>query len=206
VRPSACLDDRQLEVVGAIYADAFPDHLRVPFSQLAETGRHDQLYIGLDGDAPVGFAAVRLLDPAGWVFLRYFAIAAGRRRERCGQQLWQLLRESVAREGWPERICFEVEDPAQASGDEAERLVRAGRVAFWQSCGTVVLPVPGYVMPDITGSAEPEPMLLMAPAGGAEFSAGQLTELVLAIYTGRYGLRPDDTLVRLAVESIQAGG
>lgn len=202
-RRPAELDGLQLAGVRAIYENAFPGHLRVPFEQLAETGPCDQLHIALDCGVPVGFAAVRLLDSVGWVFLRYFAIAADRRRERLGLRLWRLLQESVTADGWPGRICFEVEDPAEAGDDRAERLVREGRVGFWASCGTVPLPVPGYMMPDITPLAPPEPMLLMAASSAAAKAQGdQLARLVLAIYTERYGLLPENSLVRQALDSI----
>jgi hypothetical protein len=80
----------------------------------------------------------------------------------------------------------------------AEQLVRRGRIAFWRSCGLGLLPVPGYVMPDLTG-AGPEPMLLMAapPCAGAE-----LRRLVRGVYAGRYGLAAADPLVRRALASV----
>jgi acetyltransferase (GNAT) family protein len=193
----------QIAQVSAIYEDAFPAHLRVPFAELAQCGPRDALHVGLDGDAPVGFAAVKLLDPAGWVFLRYFAVDSARRRQRLGQRLWRLLRDSVAADGWPERMCFEVEHPAADDIGEHDRAVREGRVSFWRSCGTVPLAVPGYVMPDITGAGGSEPMLLMAPAAtAARTDASGLAALVLAIYTQRYGLSPRDPMVRRAAASI----
>jgi hypothetical protein len=206
MRPAGHLDAAQLSAVAAIYAQSFPDHLRVPFAELSAAGPADALHVGLDDDGPVGFAAVRLLDSAGWVFLRYFAVAAQRRREHLGQRQWRLLRTSVEEDGWPSRICFEVEDPAVAAGDQ-QLAGDEGRIRFWQSCGASLLPVPGYVMPALTSHADPEPMLLMAP-GAAELTPGQLTELVLALYDQRYGLPPAHPLVQRAVSSIpaEAGG
>jgi hypothetical protein len=96
-----------------------------------------------------------------------------------------------------------VEHPAAAGLDSAERAVREGRVSFWLSCGTVPLTVPDYVMPAITGTAEPEPMLLMAPAAtAARTDASELAALVLAIYTQRYGLPSGDPMVRRALASV----
>jgi hypothetical protein len=202
-RPWAALDQQQFTAARTIYSDAFPAHLRVPFEELAGTGPHDQLHVALDGAVPVGFAAVKRLEPAGWVFLRYFAISAERRRQRLGQVLWTLMSEAIMRDGWPARICLEVEDPAHAGDDPRERMVREGRVAFWASCGTVPLPVPGYVMPAITSQGAPEPMLLLAPAPlAAAVSRDQLGELITAIYTQRYGLPAQDQLIRQALASI----
>jgi hypothetical protein len=202
-RRAAELNERQIALVNAIYEDAFPAHLRVPFGELATAGPRDSFYVGVDRDAPVGFAAVKLLDSAGWVFLRYFAVDSSRRRERLGRRLWELLTASVAADGWPDQMCFEVEHPAAAGLDSAERAVREGRVSFWLSCGTVPLTVPDYVMPAITGTAEPEPMLLMAPAAtAARTDASELAALVLAIYTQRYGLPSGDPMVRRALASV----
>ncbi len=200
------LPGAQFAAVRAIYEDAFPARHRVPFAGLAQTGPHDAMHVALDGDMPVGFAAVKLLDSVGWVFLRYFAIDAARRRERLGRSLWEMLLGCLARDGWPGPVCFEVEDPAEAAGDEPELLVRQGRVRFWEACGAVRLPVPGFLMPGIAGPTPPEPVLLMAPAAvAAQVTGDELAGLVRAIYTQRYGLPGDDPLVRRAVESIRPG-
>jgi len=193
----------QLDAVRAIYEDAFPARHRVPFSGLAQAGPLDAMHVGMDGDSPVGFAAVKLLDVVSWVFLRYFAVDAARRRERLGRGMWELLLGCLARDGWPDPVCFEVEDPAEAAADPPERMTRQGRVRFWESCGAVRLPVPGYLMPGIAGPTPPEPVLLMAPAPvAARTSTAELAGLVRAIYAQRYGLPPQDPLVRRALESI----
>ena len=192
VRASA-LDSAQLAAVRQIYAGAFPAELRVPFAELDDGAPSGGLVVGLDGDVPAGFASLRRLDAA--MFVRYFAVAAARRRQGSGRLLWQLLPGAVP--GWPGQAVLEVEDPAHAS-DPAEQRVRRDRIAFWRSCGTELLPVPGYVMPDLTG-AGPEPMLLMAAPACA---GAQLRRLVGAIYAGRYGLAPADPLVRQALASV----
>lgn len=197
----------QFAAVRAIYEDSFPARHRVPFAGLARSGPLDAMHVVLDEDAPVGFAAVKLLDSVGWVFLRYFAIDAARRRERLGRSLWELLLGCLASDGWPHPVCFEVEDPAEAADDEAERMIREGRARFWGSCGAVRLPVPGYLMPGIAGPAPPEPVLLMAPAAAAaRMLPGDLAGLVSAIYSERYGLPAEDPLVRRALNSIGVAG
>jgi hypothetical protein len=203
VQHSGLLDRQHLASVRAIYHEAFAGHLRVPFEELAQPGPRDAFLVALDRGHPVGFAALRLLDSAGWVFLRYFAISAHRRREHLGHRFWSTMRQSVIDDGWPDRIAFEVEHPGEA-GDEAERLVREGRISFWAGCGAGLLPVPGYVMPDITGLRSPEPMLLMAAAPAAVLDGDELSKLVLAVYVGRYGLSPADLIVRRALNSISA--
>jgi hypothetical protein len=202
IRPAGSLDGTQIARAAEIYRDCFPDHLRVPFDELAGTGPCDQLHIAFDRDQPVGLAAVKRLEAVRWTFLRYFAIDPRRRREHLGLDLWRLLGKAITADGWPDLVCFEVEDPAEA-GDDADRQVREDRVRFWTSCGTVPLPVPGYVMPDFTGLAAAEPMLLMAPDSAAAHAKGdRLAGLVLALYAERYGLPLENSLVTVALNSI----
>ena len=139
----------QLARVEEIYQQAFAPHHRVPFAELAATGPADMLAAAVD-DEPVGFAALRLLDTAGWTFLRYYGIAADRRRTGLGQRFWRLLGPSVQAAGWPARMAFEVEDPEHVAGHGSREIAEA-RIAFWARCGCQILPVTGYVMPDVSG-------------------------------------------------------
>jgi Acetyltransferase (GNAT) family len=206
VGPTAGLDPAQVRRLERIYAAAFAPHLRVPLPELATASARDLMLVAVEDNQPVGFAAMRLLDAAGWVFLRYFAIAADRRRGGLGLRFWRRLSPALAAAGWPARIAFEVEDPAEAAGDAGEVAIRCGRIAFWQRCGAVPLPVPGYVMPAMTELGEPEPMVLMAadPAGPA-VRGEELTALVLAIFTEHYGLSAEHPQVLVALESIEPG-
>jgi hypothetical protein len=207
VRPVTELDGRQLGQLELVYAQAFPAQLRVPLPELAAPHPKDQLLVGLVEDDVAGFAALRLLDTAGWAFLRYYGVATQRRRQRLGLRFWQLLTSSIAAAGWPARIAFEVEDPADAPGDPAEQDVRRGRIAFWESCGAVMLPVPRYVMPALTPLGAAEPMILMAagPDQPARLSVTALAELVQDIYAGHYRLAAGHPLTKAALESIAAG-
>ena len=202
---SSELTRRQLDRVTEVYEQAFGPHHRVPFAELAAMGPQDMLVAALDGDEPAGFAALRLLDSVGWTFLRYYGIATRRRGAGLGQRFWRLLRPTVEQAGWPARIVFEVEDPAHAASEEA-RDVAVARIAFWARCGCQVLPITGFVMPDITGYSSPEPMLLMAgdPAKDS-WSAAELADLVLAIYTRRYQLDAEHPTVVAALASIADG-
>ena len=161
--------------------------------------------VALDDGAPVGFAALRLLTGSRWAFLRYFAIASDRQRTGLGLRFWRLLLESVADLGWPARIAFEVEDPADAVGDPADRQIRLGRIGFWTRCGASELPVPGYVMPALTNIGCAEPMVLMAFDPGADsLGPASLGALVRAIFTEHYGLEEWHPVVLAALESITA--
>jgi hypothetical protein len=204
VLPVSALSKEQLSQVRVIYDEAFAPGLRVPFAELIEAGHADQMFVAADGAAPVAFASLRLLGSAQWSFLRYFAVASGRRSQGLGHQFWQLLQAPVTAAGWPGRIVFEVEDPDEAADDEPECLLRRRRIDFWTSCGARPLAVPGYVLPDYTGCGMTEPVLLMASAPGpAPACTGDvLRSLVLAIYTERYGLAVNDPLVTQALASI----
>jgi hypothetical protein len=200
------LDAGQLGGLRQVYEQAFPPELRIPLAELAAPGPRDRLLVALDGTDPVGFAAMRLLAGADWVFLRYFAVAASRRRSGLGLRFWHQLRQSVTLGGWPGRIAFEAEDPADAAGDPAEQDIRHGRIRFWERCGASVLPVPSYVMPALTGTGRDEPMVLMAfdPGGGSP-DAAEVSSLVAEIFTGHYGLGRQHPLTCAALDSIGSG-
>lgn len=203
VAHAAELTSAQLDEVNVIYRQAFSPQLRVPFAGLAVDGPSDLLLAALEGSVPVAFAAVMLLEERGWVFLRYYGVAAARRRQGLGLRFWQLLRPALSEAGWPGRIAFEVEDPDHAQV-ERERQVRIARIEFWRSCGCALLPIRGYVMPDINGLGQSEHMLLMAagPDPGPGLQAAELAHLIRAIYEGRYGLKSGDSLVTSALASI----
>lgn len=203
VRRLSSLTAADAAVVAEIYDQAFPPHLQVPFAELAAAGPADDLLVGLLDGRPAGFAAVKLLDRQGWVFLRYFCVARSVRRQGLGLRFWRLLLPAVRELGWPGRIAFECEHPEHAP-DAGERQVCAGRIEFWQRCGCFLLPVTDYVMPDISGIADPEPMLLMAwdPAAGGRLAEAAVRGLVLALYLDRYRLEPDHPLVRRALASV----
>jgi hypothetical protein len=198
------LSEEQIARVQVIYDDAFSPDLRVPFNELSRPGLADLTLVAMDGDTPVGFAVLRLLGSVEWTFLRYFAIAGHRRSQGLGRQFWQLLQQSLRKESWPLYIIFEVEDPGEAPGDEAEQVVRERRISFWTACGARLLPASGYVLPDYTGSGGTEPVLLMAatPAAVPAIRGEVLRKLVLAIYTDRYEMAPDDPIVARALASI----
>ena len=196
------LTGSQFARVAEIYEEAFEPHHRLPFAELAATGPADMLVAAVEGDEPVGFAALRLLGTTSWVFLRYYGIAADRRGTGLGQRFWQLLRPSVEAAGWPTRITFEVEDPEHVVG-HGDREIALARIAFWTRCGCQLLPVTGYLMPDFTGLAAPKPMLLMASdLASVTIQVDEVAQIVLAIYSGRYQLGPEHPMVLAALASL----
>lgn len=203
VAHSGELSGSELGRVREIYEQAFAPPLRVPFGELTATGPADLFLAALDGGEPVGFAALRLLGPAGWTFLRYYAIAADRRRGGVGQRFWRLVTPAVRAAGWPDRVTLEVEHPAHVT-EPGESEVAEARIAFWTRCGCQLLPVRRYAMPGLTEAARPEPMLLMAtdPATAATLDESEIADLIRAIYQHRYGLGPEHPLAAAALASI----
>jgi GNAT superfamily N-acetyltransferase len=196
----------QIARLQRIYEQAFPPHLRVPLAELAADSPRDRLLVALDGGDAVGFAALRLLSAPRWAFLRYFGVAADRRRTGLGLRFWQLLTQAVTDLGWPASIALEAEDPAHAASDPAEQQVRLGRIGFWTRCGASPLPVTGYMMPALTDIGHSEPMVLMAfdPGAGSP-SPADVANLVRAIFTEHYGLTGRHPIVLAALESIGTG-
>jgi hypothetical protein len=202
VAQSGELSGGELDRVREIYLQAFGPHHRVPFEELTATGPVDLFLVAMDDGEPVGFAALRLRRSARWTFLRYYAIAADRRRGGVGQRFWRLVRPAIQAAGWPARIVLEVEDPGHVTGPGQSGFAEA-RIAFWTRCGCQVLRVARSAMPGLTQATPPEPMLLLAsdPATTA-FSDNAVTELVRAIYQLRYGLGPEHPLAAAALASI----
>ena len=195
------LSREQQALTRAIYEHSFGPGLRVPFGELVRPGELDRTFVMAVDDEPAGIAVVRRLRSVEWTFLRYFAIAGDRRSQGLGRELWRLLRQSLREHAWPAHMIFEVEDPGEATIDDEERVTRHRRIRFWTACGAELLPVPGYVLPVYTEAGVAEPMLLMAAA--EELVPGELLRgLVLAIYTDRYGMEPEDPLVARALASV----
>lgn len=205
VAHSGELTASQLGRVREIYQQAFGPHHRVPFGELASTGPADAFLVAVIDGEPVGFAVLRLLTSAEWTFLRYYAIAADRRRGGLGQRFWPLLRPTVLAAGWPARIALEVEHPGHVTGP-GEKQIAEARIAFWTRCGCQLLPVSGYAMPGLTETTPPEPMLLLAsdPAT-TTISDGAIADLIRAIYQHRYQLGPNHPLAAAALASVGQG-
>jgi Acetyltransferase (GNAT) family len=195
------LTGSELGRVREIYEQAFVPQLRVRFHELTATGPVDEFLVAIDDGEPVGFAALRCLQPAGWTFLRYYAIAAGRRNSGLGQRFWRRLTPAVQAAGWPARVTLEVEHPAHVTGPGEPETARA-RIAFWTRCGCELLPVARYAMPGLTEATPPEPMLLMASDPAAAIDHDEIARLVRAIYQQRYGLGPGHPLAAAALASI----
>lgn len=183
---SGALTSEQLATVRAIYEDAFPDELRVPFDDLFV----DRMLVLLDDDGPAGFALVRDLDTTSWTFLRYYAV--GRRGRGTGSAMWRSLTARLAADGRT-RLIWDVEDPDEVglSPDLVEEHRR--RIVFYERLGGRLQPVRDYLPPHDDGHA---PQLLLMDTPLADEPDPDLRRLVETVYSKRYGVPADDPAVR----------
>lgn len=181
--------------VRAIYEDAFPDALRVPFEDLLV----DRMLVRVDDSGAAGLALVRDLandeTDTGWTFLRYYAV--GRRGGGVGSLMWADLTGLLAAEGRT-RLVWDVEDPAEPGLDDAHFEEHRRRIAFYERLGGRLLPVREYAPPhDGLGAI---PLLLMdQPLGGA--GDVPLRELLEGVYEHRYGVSASHHAVRRTLEA-----
>lgn len=193
------LSDADTAAVRAIYEEAFPARQREPFAGLRAADGGISL-AGLEDGAPIGLAFFSPLS-VGHLFLTYFAVAAGRRGAGTGGALWDATRAELGRRGALLPVVFEVEDPTEAGHDEAEVAQRAARVRFWERLGARMLPVDGYVVPNLDGSGRERLRLMrFGHDDAAGIDAAGVRALVVALYREGYALADDDPLVRWARE------
>jgi hypothetical protein len=71
------LDPEAIGLVREIYEAGFPVSERADFESLTRQREPGEFGLALIGDGgPCGFAMLRPLGPTGWIFLRYFVVAA----------------------------------------------------------------------------------------------------------------------------------
>ncbi len=180
------LTAQQRGTVRAIYEDAFPDELRVPFDDLFI----DRMLVLLDEDGPAGFALVRDLAETRWTFLRYYAV--GRRGRGTGSAMWRSLTERLAADGRT-RVIWDVEDPDEPGLPAGLVEEHLRRIVFYERLGGRLRPVRDYLPPHDDGHA---PQLLLMDAPLADEPEPALRDLVETVYLRRYGLPADHDVVR----------
>ena len=179
------LDPQQRAAVRAIYEEAFPEELQVPFDDLFV----DRMLVLLDDDGPAGFALVRDLAGTRWTFLRYYAV--GRRGRGTGSAMWHLLTAQLATEGRT-RLVWDVEDPDEPGLSPTAVEEHRRRIVFYERLGGRLQPVREYRPPHDDGHA---PHLLLMDTPLADESEPSLRELVETVYLRRYGVAADDAVV-----------
>jgi GNAT superfamily N-acetyltransferase len=184
--PASSLSRDSLAALEKLYEDRFPGELRAPLDDLLR----DEVAVLISADGqPGGFAVTRALGPTGWVFLRYFAVAA--RGQGVGSQMWAALRQRWAHAGYS-HVMLDVEDPAEPGPEPDEVSIRDRRIAFYQRLGVELLPVREYLPPH---DDVPHRLLLLTAATGVA-ALPDVRAVVEGVYEYRYGLAPDDPAVR----------
>jgi hypothetical protein len=201
----AQLNAGQLQSVRVIYEEAFAASTRDPFERLVEVddGANRLHMVMLDVGEPLGFAFLSRLRGAPWMFLEYFAVEESHRDRGLGGVLWDAVWGELAARKLPERMVFELEDPADPGDHPAERATRERRIRFYARRDARPLPVPRYVVPDLSGPGTLRLLLYAATRSGDPLPSGNaLGRLVRAVYTEGYGLSPADALVVAALDSL----
>ena len=182
---AATLTGEQRGTVRAIYEDAFPEELQVPFDDLFV----DRMLVLLDDDGPAGFALVRDLAETRWTFLRYYAV--GRRGRGTGSAMWRSLTAQLAADGRT-RLIWDVEDPDESGLSPELVEEHRRRIVFYERLGGRLQPVRDYRPPHDDGHA---PQLLLMDAPLAAEPEPALRELVETVYLRRYGVPAADPVV-----------
>ena len=182
------LTAEQRGTVRAIYEDAFPDELQVPFDDLFV----DRMLVLLDEDGPAGFALVRDLAETRVDLPALLRRRPARARHRLGDVAL------ADRAGSPPtgrtRLIWDVEDPDEAGlspdagrgAPAPDRLLRAARRP---AAAGARLPAAARRRPRPAAAAD-------GRARSADEPEPPLRELVETVYLRRYGVPADDPVVR----------
>jgi GNAT superfamily N-acetyltransferase len=208
------LDDPHKAAVRHVYESSFPLALRAPWDEITAGRSDERLLVLLDddspGDPPVGLVLFRHLGTTSMTFLRYFVVDAERRGRGHGSALFSALVADLRDEGRTV-LLLDVEDPDGRAPDSPERRDDLRRIDFYRRHGVDLLAVRDYAPPDHGQDGEEPRLLLMggvlsAPDAGGHLhgpalSGSDLREAVIAVYRDRYGLDPDDPVVRATVRA-----
>jgi GNAT superfamily N-acetyltransferase len=210
----AGLDAEHRASVREVYESSFPAALRAPWAEITSSRPDEQLMVLLaehDRGAPtVGLLLVRHLGDTSITFLRYFVVDAAHRGQGHGSALWTALVEHLR--GYERSmLLLDVEDPDARAAGSPDRLDDERRIAFYRRHGAHLLAVRDYSPPDHGLAGEEPDLLLMgahlhhdpSPAGplGPPPAGADLRAAVEAVYRHRYGLAPDDPVVRATLTS-----
>lgn len=150
---------QDFEAAMAIYASSFPDgervtadELRAGMLELAQSAYH-HFWVVKSEDAVVGLAVFEYLAEHNLGYLGYIAVDAGQRGNGTGAWLFNRVRCQIVRDARdnghtsPVGLCAEVERVEDAT-TEAERTMRARRIAFYCRLGGASLPI-AYLVPPL---------------------------------------------------------
>jgi GNAT superfamily N-acetyltransferase len=199
-RSLAALDRHELACVKEIYEEAFPQHQRVPFSELLTADDQQVSEAALREHEPIGLSVGSRLGISRWWFLKYVAVARDSRGSGLGVAIWAHDWDAARKNGMA-GIVLEVESPSEAGVSAAERALRERRIRFWMRCGAGRLPVPRCVVPNPNGTGTERLLLMARPVETAVFRP-TLSRLVQDLYVVGYGLDSQAQLVLDALHDV----
>jgi hypothetical protein len=192
--PVPALPVESIDQVRSIYEAGFPPDQRFPFLDLLR----DHAFALVEADEPVALVVYRPLQPAGWVFVRYFV--AGTRGVGVGSRLWAAFVELLGSTGQT-RVVLDLDDPDEDGVDAGERRIRERRIAFYQRLGLQLLPVRSYLPPH-DGPVHPMQLMAVDLRGHTGLPPrADLRAVVIAVYRDRYGLDESHPTVRTTLRA-----
>lgn len=178
--------------------DSFPPAQRQPFREFLQAvdDGYYHLFLGLQAQNLVGFAAVNDLDCGSVFLLAYLAVDPQTRSGGYGGQLLAFVQAYLCAQG-VRAMLLEIEAVAEASLDPSDP--RRRRLAFYQRHGARLLDFP-YRAPDLSDPQAEQSLamdLLWLPCTDQAPvpSRDELRICVRSIYLGDYGLSHDHPLV-----------
>ena len=193
-----------MDAVTAIYLEAFGVPWEMPAAKLADFAhlRAGDSVVGralalLDADAVVGFALCDHLAESNLLHLKYLAVDPARRSQGSGARLLhavaaagEMIALTAGRNGC-RGVLIEIEIPDSPPPD-ADRSLRARRIAFYERHGALITGVP-YPRPPWAPPEQPdfELMLLPGSAWPGVLDAATRRALGRALMVEGYGADPD---------------
>ena len=193
-----------MDSLTAIYLEAFGVPWEMPAARLPDFARvrAGDSVVGraltlLDDDAVVGFALCDTLPESNLLHLKYLAVDPARRNQGSGARLLdavaatgETIAHAAGRNGC-RGVLIEIEIPDSPPPD-ADRSLRARRIAFYERHGALITGVP-YPRPPWAPPEQPdfELMLLPGSAWTGVLDGTTRRDLGRALMVEGYGADPD---------------
>jgi ribosomal protein S18 acetylase RimI-like enzyme len=150
-----------------------------------------RVWIAQDGGRVLGFSILFMPPAEGFALLEYMAVAADRRGQGFGGELFRrTVEQAVTREGDKRPVLLEVDSDGEASSDQA---VRSRRLRFYRRLACLKIAGLRYLMPLPGVGPAPEMDLMIYRAVPATLlPRGDLQRWLQTIYQDVYRVSPDD--------------
>lgn len=199
-------DAETIAQINTIYEDSFPPAEREPIECLTnlQVEKKRILFVVYQDNTIVGFASVRRFNDRSLLFLDYFAIKKEARNSGIGGRVLNLIATDLRRFRAAQALIWEVESPADSSGEVKH--LRERRIQFYLRNGARLVEEHGvYRMPDISGRTESLPMRLMwLPLTKDKVLpyCNNIPRLFELIYWNVYGRNKRDSLLQKLIQAL----